>query len=79
MIGLLTVRRLRGGVQLERGSVPVELSVVEQRYRAVLAVLTGESVTSVAAPSDVVGVSLSSRRELFLPPWRRLSRAKQWS
>jgi transposase InsO family protein len=37
--------------------VLVELSVVEQRYRAVLAVLAGESVTSVAAQ---VGVSRQS-------------------
>jgi transposase InsO family protein len=33
--------------------VLVELSVVEQRYRAVLAVLAGESVTSVAAQAGV--------------------------
>ena len=38
----------------------VELSVVEQRYRAVLAVLAGESVTAVAAQ---VGVSRQSRHK----------------
>jgi transposase InsO family protein len=54
VIGLLAVRRLRATRSWGPGSVLVELSVVEQRYRAVLAVLAGESVTSVAAQ---VGVS----------------------
>jgi transposase InsO family protein len=54
VIGLLAVRRLRAACGWGPGSVLVELSVVEQRYRAVLAVLAGESVTSVAAQ---VGVS----------------------
>jgi transposase len=38
--------------------VLVELSVVEQRYRAVLAVLAGESVTNVAAEAGVSRQSL---------------------
>jgi len=54
VIGLLAVRRLRATRSWGPGSVLVELSVVEQRYRAVLAVLAGESVTEVAAQ---VGVS----------------------
>jgi transposase InsO family protein len=54
VIGLLAVRRLRATRSWGPGSVLVELSVVEQRYRAVLAVLAGESVTDVAAQ---VGVS----------------------
>jgi transposase-like protein len=49
VIGLLAVRRLRATRSWGPGSVLVELSVVEQRYRAVLAVLAGESVTEVAA------------------------------
>jgi transposase-like protein len=49
VIGLLAVRRLRATRSGGPGSVLVELSVVEQRYRAVLAVLAGESVTAVAA------------------------------
>ena len=54
VIGLLAVRRLRATCGWGPGSVLVELSVVEQRYRAVLAVLAGESVIEVAAQ---VGVS----------------------
>lgn len=54
VIGLLAVRRLRATRSWGPGSVLVELSVVEQRYRAVLAVLAGESVIEVAAQ---VGVS----------------------
>jgi transposase-like protein len=54
VIGLLAVRRLRATRSWGPGSVLVELSVVEQRYRAVLAVLAGESVRAVAAQ---VGVS----------------------
>jgi transposase len=54
VIGLLAVCRLRAMCSGGSGSVLVELSVVEQRYRAVLAVLAGESVTRVAAE---VGVS----------------------
>jgi transposase InsO family protein len=54
VFGLLAVRRLRATCSWGPGSVLVELSVVEQRYRAVLAVLAGESVTEVAAQ---VGVS----------------------
>jgi transposase InsO family protein len=57
VIGLLAVRRLRATCSWGPGSVLVELSVIEQRYRAVLAVLAGESVTSVAAQ---VGVSRQS-------------------
>jgi transposase InsO family protein len=57
VIGLLAVRRLRATRSWGPGSVLVELSVVEQRYRAVLAVLAGESVTSVAIQ---VGVSRQS-------------------
>ena len=57
VFGLLAVRRLRATCSWGPGSVLVELSVVEQRYRAVLAVLAGESVTSVAAQ---VGVSRQS-------------------
>ena len=45
VIGLLAVRRLRATCGWGPGSVLVELSVVEQRYRAVLAVLAGESVS----------------------------------
>jgi hypothetical protein len=52
--GLLAVCRLQRCAAGGPGSVLVELSVVEQGYRAVLAVLAGESVTSVAAQ---VGVS----------------------
>jgi hypothetical protein len=48
VIGLLAERRLRATRSWGPGSVLVELSVVEQRYRAVLAVLAGESVTAVA-------------------------------
>jgi transposase InsO family protein len=54
VIGRLAVVSFAGGAQRGAGSVLVELSVVEQRYRAVLAVLGGESVTTVAAQ---VGVS----------------------
>jgi hypothetical protein len=54
VIGLLAVCRLRVTCSWGPGSVLVELSVVEQRYPAVLAVLAGESVTNVAAQ---VGVS----------------------
>jgi transposase InsO family protein len=54
VIGLLAVCRLRAMRSGRPGSVLVELSVVEQRYRAVLAVLAGESVTAVAAQ---IGVS----------------------
>ena len=54
VFGLLAVCRLRATRSGGPGSVLVELSVVEQRYRAVLAVVAGESVTSVAAR---VGVS----------------------
>ena len=54
VIGRLAVRRLRATCSSGPGSVLVELSVVEQRYRAVLAVLAGESVIDVAAQ---VGVS----------------------
>jgi transposase len=54
VIGLLVVCRLRAAHSGGPGSVLVELSVVEQRYRAVLAALAGESVTSVATQ---VGVS----------------------
>jgi transposase InsO family protein len=54
VIGLLAVRRLRATCSWGPGSVLVELSVVEQRYRAVLAVLAGESVIEVSAH---VGVS----------------------
>jgi transposase InsO family protein len=54
VIGLLAVRRLRATRSWGPGSVLVELSVVEQRYRAVLAVLAGESVIDVASQ---VGVS----------------------
>jgi transposase InsO family protein len=54
VIGLLAVRRLRATRSWGPGSVLVELSVVEQRYRAVLAVLAGESVTAVSAQ---IGVS----------------------
>jgi transposase InsO family protein len=57
VIGLLAVRRLRATRSWGPGSVLVELSVVEQRYRAVLAVLAGESVTEVSAQ---VGVSRQS-------------------
>jgi transposase InsO family protein len=57
VIGLLAVRRLRATCSWGPGSVLVELSVVEQRYRAVLAVLAGESVTAVAAQ---IGVSRQS-------------------
>ena len=57
VIGLLAVRRLRAACSWGPGSVLVELSVVEQRYRAVLAVLAGESVTAVAAQ---LGVSRQS-------------------
>jgi hypothetical protein len=53
VIGLLAVRRLRATRSWGPGSVLVELSVVEQRYRAVLAVLAGESVTEVAAQVGV--------------------------
>jgi transposase InsO family protein len=53
VIGLLAVRRLRATCSWGPGSVLVELSVVEQRYRAVLAVLAGESVTNVAAQAGV--------------------------
>jgi len=55
--GLLACRRLRATSGWGPGSVLVELSVVEQRYRAVLAVLAGESVSEVAAQ---VGVSRQS-------------------
>jgi leucine-zipper of insertion element IS481 len=51
VIGLLAVRRLRATCSWGPGSVLVELSVVEQRYQAVL------SVTAVAAQ---VGVSPQS-------------------
>ena len=54
VIGLLVVWRLRAIRRWGPGPVLVDLSVVEQRYRAVLAVLAGESVTSVAPH---VGVS----------------------
>jgi hypothetical protein len=54
VIGLLAVGRLRATCSWGPGSVLVELSVVEQRYRVVLAVLAGESVIEVAAQ---VGVS----------------------
>jgi transposase InsO family protein len=54
VIGLLAVRRLRATCSWGPGSVLVELSVVEQRYRAVLAVLAGEAVVEVAVQ---VGVS----------------------
>jgi hypothetical protein len=54
VIGLLAVRRLRATCSWGPGSVLVELSVVEQRYRAVLAVLAGESVVEVAAQ---IGIS----------------------
>jgi transposase InsO family protein len=54
VFGLLAVCRLRATCGWGPRSVLVELSVVEQRYRAVLAVLAGESVTPVAAQ---VGVS----------------------
>ncbi|HET6919341.1 MAG TPA: helix-turn-helix domain-containing protein [Jiangellaceae bacterium] len=54
VIGLLAVRRWRATCSGGPGSVLLEFSVVEQRYRAVLAVLAGESVTSVATE---VGVS----------------------
>jgi hypothetical protein len=57
VIGRLAVCRLRAARSGGPGSVLVELSVVEQRYRAVLAVLAGESVTSVAVQ---VGVSRQS-------------------
>jgi transposase InsO family protein len=53
VIGLLAVRRLRATCSWGPGSVLVELSVVEQRYRAVLAVLAGESVTGVAVQAGV--------------------------
>jgi transposase InsO family protein len=53
VIGLLAVRRLRATCSGGPGSVLVELSVVEQRYRAVLAVLAGESVIEVAAQVGV--------------------------
>jgi transposase InsO family protein len=53
VIGRLAVRRLRATCSGGPGSVLVELSVVEQRYRAVLAVLAGDSVTSVAAQLGV--------------------------
>ena len=55
VIGLLALgdRRLRATLSWGPGSVLVELSVVEQRYRAVLAVLAGESVTDVAAQLGV--------------------------
>ena len=49
VIGLLAVRRLRATRRWWPGPVLVELSVVEQRYRAVLAVLAGEPVIEVAA------------------------------
>jgi transposase InsO family protein len=58
VIGLLAVRRLRATRSWGPGSVLVELSVVEQRYRAVLAVLAGESVTDVAAQLGVSRQSL---------------------
>jgi transposase InsO family protein len=58
VIGLLAVRRLRATRSWGPGSVLVELSVVEQRYRAVLAVLAGESVTAVAAQLGVSRQSL---------------------
>jgi transposase-like protein len=54
VIGLLAVRRFRAACGWGPGSVLVELSVVEQPYRAVLAVLAGGSVIEVAAQ---VGVS----------------------
>jgi transposase-like protein len=54
VIGLLAMCRLRATRSWGPGSVLVELSVVEQRYRAVLAVLAGESMTEVAAQ---IGVS----------------------
>jgi transposase InsO family protein len=57
VIGPLAVCRLRAARSWGPGSVLVELSVVEQRYRAVLAVLAGESVTSVAVQ---LGVSRQS-------------------
>jgi hypothetical protein len=53
VIGLLAVGRLRATCSWGPGSVLVELSVVEQRYRVVLAVLAGESVTAVAAQAGV--------------------------
>jgi transposase len=58
VFGLLAVRRLRATRSWGPGSVLVELSVVEQRYRAVLALLAGESVTAVAAQTGVSRQSL---------------------
>jgi hypothetical protein len=56
VIGLLAVRRLRA-TRSGSGSGLVELSVVEQRYRAVLAVLAGEAVVEV----DGQGVGCRAR------------------
>jgi Homeodomain-like domain len=53
VFGLLAVCRLRATYSGGPGSVLVELSVVVERYRAVLAVLAGESLTEVAAKVEV--------------------------
>lgn len=54
VIGFAVTRLFAGGVLRRPGLALVELSVVEQRYRAVLAVLAGATVSEVARE---VGVS----------------------
>ncbi|GAA3237049.1 hypothetical protein GCM10010468_71670 [Actinocorallia longicatena] len=53
VFGLSVVRSLRRRVAGGLGLALVELSVVEQRYRAVLEVLAGMPVTEVAVRSGV--------------------------
>jgi len=81
LIGLLAVCRSRATFSWGPGSVLVELSVVEQRPRAVQAVLVGESVTSVATqvgfsivalPTDPqVGAGAVARRPRCHRAWAR--------